>query len=136
MGVGTSRAVYGESLLAFPEQFRDFISFESNPNIGDGYGARKNKNTGSGVIQTSTSRAKDSNGNIVISRNYILWTDAKLTLGNFVEFETFIYRVLTDADWPREGGFYDYDLEKVVGSAPGKDPVAADDWNTGEGHFG
>jgi hypothetical protein len=136
VGVGVSRAVYGESLLAFPEQFRDFVSFEADPNISDGYGPRKNeKKENSGVLQTATSRVKDGNGNLVVSRRYTLWTDAKLALGIFVEFEGFIYRTMTDSDWPSEGGFYDYDLEKVVGSAPGKTPVPVDTWNNGEGHF-
>jgi hypothetical protein len=129
-------AVYGEALLAFPEQFRDYLYFDADPKIGDGYEGRENVKSATGVVQTATSRAKDSNGNLVISRNYKLWTATKLGAGKFVEFEGLIYRVMTDADWPNEGGFYDFDIEKVVGSTIRKTPETADEWNTGEGHFG
>lgn len=129
-------AVYGEALLAFPEQFRDFSYFDADPKIGDGYEARENEKRGSGVIHTATSRVKDTNGNLTLLRKYSLWTDKKIGAGAFVEFENLVYRTMSDADWPTEGGFYEYDLEKVTGSTIRKTPETADTWNNGEGHFG
>jgi hypothetical protein len=133
--------VYGEMLLAFPEQIRSFLLFDAEAGLNDGYGPRQNIVKANGVIQTSTSTVKDENGNLVRSVHYRLWTKTKFpdaigSMGRFVDFGGIVYRVMSESDWPTEGGFYFHDLEKVIGTAPGKASVPADAWETGEGNFG
>ncbi len=134
-------SVYGEMLLAFPEQFRQFSFFEALANLNDGYGERQNVKKYYGVIQTSNSTVKDLNGNLVRSIHYRLWTRSKFpdslgSMGRFVDFGGLVYRVMSESDWPTEGGFYFHDLEKVIGTSPAKDQAPADEWETGEDHFG
>ena len=134
-GIAKPSAVYGNPLLSFPELWRDFVFFDADPKLNDGYGKRQNETQGWGVIQTATSRVKDSNNKLVVTSQYRLWTDSKIKMGRFIDFEGVVYRNMTDADWPTEGGYYEYTIDKLVGSSPGEKATPVDEWNKATGNL-
>ncbi len=109
-------AVYGEVLLHFPEQFRKVLYFNMGPKINDGYGPRTDEKDVWAVLHSQASRAKDSNGNWIREDRQQVWTQTPLQSGRFIQFESVVFRIITDQDWPTQGGFYVYEVEKVVGS--------------------
>jgi hypothetical protein len=109
-------SVYGEMLLSFPEQFINVPYFDMQPLINDSYGQRENQVSINCIIQNKTSGVKDSNGNLVRNSSYYLWATRKLIAGKFIEWQGHIYRLIVDNDWLREGGFWSYEIEKLVGS--------------------
>ena len=107
-------------LLHWPEQFRQFIYFDMSPNINSSYTmlADPAPRTLWGVLQNSRSDIESSNGNLVSVNHESLWTDNKLDAGKFIQFtesQTIIYRIVVGNDWPNEGGFYNYTIERLVG---------------------
>jgi hypothetical protein len=110
--------IYGESLLHFPEQFRSISYFDQTPKFNDGWNTAIPIGTIRGIIQNKTSGVKDQNGLIVRNIQYYLWTltSARVAAGKFIDFQSDVYRIIIDNDWPTEDGFYSYELEKVVGS--------------------
>ena len=109
--------VYSPNMLMhFPEQFIKVPYFDMQPLINDNYGSRENQVNINCIVQNLGSGVKDSNGHIVRnSRNY-LWSTRELTPGKFVEWNSRVFRLVVDNDWVREGGFYNYSMEKLVGS--------------------
>ena len=128
--------VYGDHLLSFPELSKTYPYFDQPALQGGGYGTPTDVGTARGAFQcTGGRRVKDSNGNLVVSRETRFWTRQVLTVGRFLLIEGDTYRIgLPDNSWVTEGGFTVYDLEKVVGG-DGSEPVVPD-WDRGERSFG
>jgi hypothetical protein len=109
--------LYGNMLSYHPGQFREFTYFDMTPGTNSGYTINPNVpvSTIRGVLQNSTSKVADSNGNLVDINDERLWTNTILIRGYFVQFQDITYRIVDGNDWPFEGGFYLYTLERVVG---------------------
>jgi hypothetical protein len=114
--------VYSPNMLAhFPEQFRMFTYFNMDPKINSGYTVSTPASYW-GILQNDTSFVKDGNGNLVEVNHENLWTDQKLIRGFFIEFDAVNYRIVDGSDWPHEGGFYHYTLDRQVGDNGTPDP--------------
>ena len=109
-------AIFGNMLLYHPEQFRPFEYFDMDAKINDGYENRTTIGNYRGIIHNDKSGIRNANGNRVRFIKYFLWTEANLDAGKYVRFEGTNYVVQFDTDWPTTGGFYQYELQKVVGS--------------------
>ena len=107
--------VYGEMMLFWPEQFREMQYFDMMPGINSGFAVDTPAVTIYGVIQNAASTIKESNGNLISSDHMTLWTETKLERGKFILFDSITFRIVNGNDWPTEGGFYMYTIERVVG---------------------
>ncbi len=109
--------LYGNMLSYHAGQLRSFTYFDMTPNVNSGYTINPNVPvvTLRGVLQNAMSKVADSNGNLVDINDERLWTTSLLDRGKFVQFGTVTYRLVDGNDWPFEGGFYMYTLERVVG---------------------
>lgn len=112
--------IFGNMLMYQTGQFRDFTYFNMNPNVNSGYTidtsfpAQKLR----GVLQNSVSKVAESNGNLVDINDERLWCEKQLLRGLFINFDEYkevTYRIVDGNDWPFEGGFFMYTLERVVG---------------------
>jgi hypothetical protein len=111
--------VYGEMLDFFPEQFRSGTYFEQEPLINDGYTRGEippDETPITGVFQNNTSDIFDGNGNLVKRKGLYLWIMTPLVEGRFVRFQDVVYRIVVGNEWPSEGGFYEYQIKRLVGS--------------------
>ena len=135
--------VYGDMLLAWPEQNRPLEVYDQNPLINAGWEAVRDqsgeiiKTTVMGVFQnTRGGGIKDSNGNQVETEGFEFWTHTGGLIGKFFERNGKVYRlsVPDNDDWSFEGGFYRYGVEKVVGNNGTESDNAA--WNLGGNSFG
>ena len=136
--------VYGDMLLAWPEQNRQLEVYDQNPEINAGWDPVKDPQSGKiikttvvGVFQnTRGGGVKDSNGNLVQAEGCEFWTQTKDLAGKFFIRDNKVYRlsVPDDSDWSFEGGFYRYGVEKVVGNNGTESDNAT--WNLGGGSFG
>lgn len=135
--------VYGDMLLAWPEQNRPLEVYDQNPLINAGWEAVRDqsgeiiKTTVMGVFQnTRGGGIKDSNGNQVETEGLEFWTHTGGLTGKFFERNGKVYRlsVPDDSDWSFEGGFFRYGVEKVVGNNGTESDNAA--WNLGGNSFG
>lgn len=128
--------IYGNMLIHFPEQMENLSAFRMTPKQGGGW----NPVLGStvsfrGIIQnTGGSRIKDGNGNLVKTDGMELWTEQGGLIDCFISYGGTIYRLTGDNDWSRQGGFWRYGLEKVVGNNGSESNNIT--WNTGAGTFG
>lgn len=111
-----NNAIYGDMILSFPEQERKFFYFDMAPKLNDGYENITDGVPMYGILHAEKSSAKDSNGNWVREDKQTVWSRKPLQSGKFVMFDRVVYRILTDQDWPTQGGFYVYGIEKVIGS--------------------
>lgn len=127
--------VYGNFLLAFPEQFRSVVLYEMTAKINGGWEKVSNSEiTINAIFQhTSAGNIKDSNGNLVESSGLELWTETKDLNGMFTTLENKVYRLVTFNDWTHEGGFVRYTLEKVVGNNGSESENTS--WNIGTDNF-
>lgn len=128
-------SVYGDMLLAWPEQFRTLTVYEMEPELPGGWSEETNAQEIRGIIQhTSGRRLKDLGGNLVQSSGAELWTQKGALAGWFTKIGSDVYRLTGDNKWESEGGFYRYSLEKVIGN----DNTEQDNtpWNTGSNNFG
>jgi hypothetical protein len=123
-------AVYGEMLLFFPEQLREMQYFDMLPKINSGFTVDGSATTIWAVIQNAASAIKESNGNLISSDHMNVWTETKLSRGHFILFDGTTYRIVGGNDWPSEGGFYMYTVERVVGDNGTSNTV---DWSVGVG---
>lgn len=128
--------IYGDFLLAFPEQLKALTVFSMTPQINGGWsideGSQQNIR---GMYQhTGGRRLKESNGNLVSGSNMELWTQTTGLNGKFTTIESTVYRLNSDNDWTNEGGFVRYGLEKVVGNNGTESNNTA--WNSGLNNFG
>ena len=136
--------VYGDMLLAWPEQNRQLEVYDQNPAINAGWEAVTDPQTGKvitttvvGVFQnTRGGGIKDSNGNLVITEGCEFWTHSDNLDGKFFVRNSKVYRLCVpdNSDWSFEGGFYRYGVEKVVGNNGTESDNAS--WNTGANSFG
>lgn len=128
--------IYGDMLIAFPEQLRMFTVFAMIPKINGGWEVvEKSKHSIQGVLQHTGGKAiKESGGNLATSSVYELWTSAENILGLFTRIKSNIYHIKAVSEWSHEGGFFKYSLEKVIGN----DGVKSNNttWNTGAHSFG
>ena len=136
--------IYGDMLLAWPEQNRPLEVYDQNPGINAGWDPVTDPQTGKiikttvvGVFQnTRGGGVKDSNGNLVQAEGCEFWTQTKDLAGKFFVRDSKVYRlsIPDDSDWSFEGGFYRYGVEKVVGNNGTESDNAT--WNLGGGSFG
>lgn len=128
--------IYGDMLLAFPEQQTSITVYDMTPKVNGGW----NEVTGSsqsvlGIYQHTTGkRIQDSNGNLVQTSGLEFWTSVGGLAGKFTKIEDLVYRLNSDNNWNKEAGFYRYGLEKVVGNN-GFEPNNTT-WNPGTNNFG
>lgn len=133
--------VYGDMLLYFREQFREFSLYQMNPLINGGWEVVKDESGNviytqvSGILQDTRGDAiKESNGNLVETDGRELWTKVKGLAGFFLDFDGSTYRLIDSAKWEFEGGFYRYGLQKVVGNNATESDESS--WNLGGNSFG
>ena len=127
--------IYGELLLAFPEQMRTITVYQMNAKVNGGWdfvdGSEK---TITGLYQnTRGKQLKDSNGNLVKSAGFELWTKEQNLDGYFTQINGNVFRLTSSNDWTFEGGYSRYALEKVVGNNGTESVNIA--WNLGGNSF-
>lgn len=127
--------VYGDMLLAFPEQYTTITVYSQTPDYNGGWKPGNDQRTVVGIIQNTTgNRIKDSNGNLARSGGVEFWTTEGNLAGLFSQIDGYVYRLVSDNKWKSEGGFFRYSLEKVVGNDGTESENPA--WNTGGHNFG
>ena len=134
-------SVYGDMLLYWPEQRRSLTLYDMTPKINGGWDKVVDQSgnlittTITGVYQnTSGDSTTDQNGNLVHKKQLELWTETGGLSDKFTDYQGSVYRLKSDNDWESEGGFYRYQLEKVVGNNGAESDNAT--WNTGSSSFG
>ena len=121
--------VYSPSMiLHFPEQIRDFQYFNATPSVNSGYTPIGTPVTVHGVIQNDVTAIRESNGTIVNIDHMNVWIDSQLNRGWFLLFQETMFRIVNGNDWPFEGGYYLYTIERVVGDNGTPSTVV---WNKG-----
>jgi hypothetical protein len=139
--------IYGTVLGAFADQLHSMITFHMEPNVTSGYGARTAIRRFRGVIHFYSApptaegvKAKvpsfqgAGKGNAIIQKWPFLWTKAALPIGDFVEYQSEVYRVVTENVWEFESDWSQQGLEKVVGLNGGNTNNLA--FNTGANSIG
>lgn len=127
--------IYGDMLLAWPEQHTEITVYEMQPKINGGWEEPENAKVVRGIYQhTGGKNLKENNGNLAQSSAVEFWTTEGGLNGFFTIIENNVYRLAGDNQWKTEGGFYRYSLQKVIGN----DGTESDDttWNTGTNNFG
>lgn len=109
--------IFGNMLSYHTGQLRTFTYFNMVSKLNSGYTMDLNVPvlTLRGVLQNALSKIADSNGNLVDVNDEKLWTTTVLNRGYFVKFGDITYRIVDGNDWPFEGGFLFYTLERLVG---------------------
>lgn len=127
--------IYGDMLIAFPEQIRTFGVFIMIPKINGGWEViEESTHYIQGILQHTGGKAlKESGGNLATSSGYELWTSEENILGLFMRIKKDTYRITGVNRWAYEGGFLKYSLEKVIGNDGVKSKNTA--WNTGSDSF-
>lgn len=133
--------VYGDMLLAWPEQMRTLSVYDMKAKINGGWDKVVDPQTGKlitqtiiGVFQnTRGGGVKESNGNLVKTEGRELWTQTGNLDGKFLDFEGEVYRLQDTNNWSFEGGFHRYGLQKVVGNDATESDNAT--WNLGNNSF-
>lgn len=128
--------IYGDMLLHFTEQMEDLAAYRMTPRQNGGWTPQLGSTVYfKGIIQnTGGNRIKDGNGNLVRTSGMEVWTTQEGLEGSFMGYGGMTYRLTGDNDWSRQGGFYRYSLEKVVGNNGSESDNVT--WNTGSGTFG
>lgn len=134
--------IYGDMLLAWPEQNRTIEVYEQTAKVNGGWDPVKDPQTGkviktavTGVFQnTRGGGIKDSNGNLVKTDGREFWTLTAGLEGKFFDWNSNVYRLTDQNNWSFEGGFNRYGVEKVVGNNGTESDNAT--WNLGGGSFG
>lgn len=112
--------VYGEFLGFFSELFEQFKIYKYETDRQSGYKLDYEK-TITGILQSVSNRV-DTNrykqlptfDNI---NRYCLWTSIKLDIySEFVEIEGRMYRLMNEAKFNKEGGFWENYIENIVGN--------------------
>lgn len=127
--------IYGDMLLAFPEQMESVSVYQMTPRQGGGWTSV----TGStievtGIIQNTTGDTlKDASGNLVKAGGLEFWTATTDLDGYFMTYSDIVYRLTRSNDWMKQGGFARYSMEKVGGNhGSGSDNTT---WNLGGNSF-
>lgn len=132
--------IYGDMLLAWPEQQRTITVYDMTPKVNGGWTKVVDRDgnlitqTIIGVFQnTRGGGVKESNGNLVETDGRELWTRTGDLDGKFMDWEGSVYRINDTNNWSYEGGFYRYGLQKVVGNNATESDNAT--WNLGGNSF-
>lgn len=132
--------IYGDMLLAWPEQQRTIQIYDMKPRINGGWDVVKDQagnviyTTIIGVFQnTRGGGVKENNGNLVKTEGRELWTQTGNLEGKFLTWEGEVYRLTDTNNWGFEGGFHRYGVEKVVGNDATESDNAS--WNIGGDTF-
>jgi hypothetical protein len=134
--------IYGNMLASFQALFIDLNYFDMLPKVNSSFDITKDRDGQTvipiiirGCFQNMTAnQGKDANGNYIRVKSGNLWTDTELSLGKFVQdVDLIVYRLKGENGWNKEGGFWYYDCEQVVGD-DGRLTVDPD-FNTGEGEY-
>lgn len=127
--------VYGDMLLFFPEQRRSITVYSQTAKMNGGWTKNNDDRSVTGIWQHTRPKAlKDSNGNTVKSSGLEFWSEEADLGGLFTVLEGDVYRLLSNQPWAFEGGFYRYELDKVVGN-DGTESINTS-WNVGSHNFG
>ena len=115
-------AIYQGTLSVFPEVKRPYKYFDQDPIVNGGYEAPTEFLTKRGIFKTEGKRVQTNNGNWVTSSSWKLWSTEVLLPGKFILLDSgngapVVYRIMQDADWHRQGGFYVYNLEERIGNS-------------------
>ena len=112
--------VYGEFIGFFSELFEDFKIFKHEDDRISGYKLtfdrkiRAIKQTYNEAVDTKRYKELPI---LDIVQKWAFWCYEKLNIvDEFVEIDGEIYRPMTNAHYNREGGFWEYTLEKVIGN--------------------
>lgn len=132
--------VYGDMLLAWPEQQRTLEVYDMTPKPNGGWDIVTDQQ-GQTIIQTvigvfQNTRGgglKDNNGNLVKTDGREFWTQTAGLEGKFFQWSGKVYRLTDTNNWSFEGGFYRYGVEKVVGNNGTESDNTS--WNLGAGSF-
>lgn len=110
--------IYGETLLAFPEQYQTITVYGMTPRVNGGWDMILNSSQNvTGIIQNTTANnIKEGNGNLVKTGGLELWTRTGQLDGKFTQYENTVYRIQGSNNWDRQAGFFRYSLQKVVGN--------------------
>lgn len=128
-------SVYGDVLLAWPEQVRTIVVYDMVPQLPGGWTAPDNALRVRGVLQhTGGRQLKDLNGNLAAGENLEFWSWAEGLDGKFTMAGGDVFRLMGDTNWQEEGGFYRYSLQKVIGNNGTESDQSS--WNTGADNFG
>ena len=137
-----SSAIYGQGLLHFAEALEPFNYFFMTPQMSDNYiplvvsgynGYDANYQVPAsgivtqvsgyapqgiylGVFHNDQSSVKDAMGNLVNYQKYLLWAEENLDPGWFIGWQGTTFRIVESNDWPRQSGFTEYVIERLVGS--------------------
>lgn len=127
--------IYGDLLLAFPEQMRSISVFDMTAKMNGGWAVdESSRTTVRGIFQnTRGNQTKDQNGNLVQSQGVEFWSKTGDLNGKFATIQNKVYRLTSSNDWNFEGGFFRYSLEKVIGNDGTESINTA--WNTGVNSF-
>ena len=135
--------IYGDMLLAWPEQNESLEVYDQEAKINGGWDPVTDPLTGEiiktkvvGVFQnTRGGGIKERNGNLIDAEGCEFWTHTGNLVGKFFIRNSKVYRlsVPDDSDWHKEGGFYRYGVEKVVGNNGTESDNAT--WNLGGNSF-
>lgn len=127
-------SVYGDLLLAFPEQRRKLTVYKMSPKINGGWVQDGESEVVTGIYQNSSGKQlKDSNGNLVQTAGFEFWSERADLNAYFTQINGDVYRLLSSNNWKYEGDFERYSLEKVVGNDGTESVDIA--WNTGADTF-
>lgn len=127
-------SLYGDVLLSFTEQMESAPYYKMDPAVNSGFTDEtfiKNikiirHNSFGGLI-------KDSNGNLVKTQSFEIWTRETLIDGYFIKVDDEVFRIAKSKNWKKQGGFIAYDTEKVVGD---DNTIPLDvEFNKGEDNF-
>jgi hypothetical protein len=113
--------VYGDQLAAFPELLRAHEVFRMSPRIGAGYGERYNKRIAVGYVSWRRGDAQAVQGDAAEHEDLgTLWEQGNPVTGesvvrhnDYVELKGTVYRLLEDADFSAEGGFFRWKVKRV-----------------------
>lgn len=127
--------IYGDFLLAFPEQFTTITVYAMTPKVNGGWSkVEQSDQLVKGIFQnTGGKQLRNSNGNLVESSGAEFWSETAGLSGKFATVNNIVYRLNSDNDWTNEGGFCRYGLEKVIGNNGSESTDTT--WNTGADTF-
>lgn len=128
--------IYGETLLAFPEQFRFIEVFQMEAEVNAGWSIDEDSRKRIRCLyqHTGGKRLKETGGNLTEGSSNELWTKEPNLNGWFTRLSGDVYRINADNNWNHEGGFSHYTLEKIIGNdgTESEHPT----WNIGGHNFG
>lgn len=111
-------AVYGNMLNFFPEQFRSFNYYSMKAQPVASYSTRKNLGKVRGIFQYMKKGELSRQNDVLADVNVpTFWTKKTLAVGNFIEKDDELYRIVNPAEWLFEGGFHCYVMETFVGNS-------------------